>query len=129
MASILLSGLTKFYGKRRGVEDVTLEVGDQEFLTVFGPAGAGKTTTLNLIAGIVTPDRGSVRIGDRTVDPLEPAERDVAMGFEMYALYAQFRVYENRAFPLKSPKHLLPAAEVEQRVRHFATIRKNGHPL
>ncbi len=129
MASILLSGLTKFYGKRRGVEDVTLEVGDQEFLTVFGPAGAGKTTTLNLIAGIVTPDRGSVRFGDRTVDALEPADRNVAMVFESYALYPQFTVYENMAFPLKSPKHRLPAAEVEQRVRHFATMLKIDHLL
>jgi len=104
MASVLLSGLTKFYGKRRGVEDVTLEVGDQEFLTVFGPAGAGKTTTLNLIAGIVTPDRGSVRIGDRTVDALEPADRNVAMVFESYALYPQFTVYAVSYTHLTLPK-------------------------
>ena len=129
MASIQLSGLTKFYGKRRGVEDVSLEVGDQEFLTVFGPAGAGKTTTLNLIAGIVTPNRGSVRIGDKTVDALEPADRNVAMVFESYALYPQFTVYQNMAFPLRSPKHRLPPAEVEQRVRHFATMLKIDHLL
>ena len=129
MASIQLSGLTKFYGKRRGVEEVSLEVGDQEFLTVFGPAGAGKTTTLNLIAGIVTPDRGSIRIGEKTVDALEPADRNVAMVFESYALYPQFTVYQNMAFPLRSPKHRLPAAEVEQRVRHFATMLKIDHLL
>src|SRR5215469_13447337 len=129
MASIQLSGLTKFYGKRRGVEDVSLEVGDQEFLTVFGPAGAGKTTTLNLIAGIVTPDRGSIRIGDKTVDALEPADRNVAMVFESYALYPQFTVYQNMAFPLRSPKHRLPAAEVERRVRHFAAMLKIDHLL
>ncbi len=129
MARIQLSGLTKFYGKRRGVEDVTLEVADQEFLTVFGPAGAGKTTTLNLIAGIVTPDRGSIRIGDRSVDGLEPADRNVAMVFESYTLYPQFTVYQNMAFPLRSPKHRLPATEVEQRVRHFATMLKIDHLL
>src|ERR1700751_4150493 len=129
MASIQLNGLTKFYGKRRGVEDVSLEVGDQEFLTVFGPAGAGKTTTLNLIAGIVTQDRGSIRIGEKTVDALEPADRNVAMVFESYALYPQFTVYQNMAFPLRSPKHRLPAAEVEQRVRHFATMLKIDHLL
>jgi multiple sugar transport system ATP-binding protein len=129
MASIQLSGLTKYYGKRRGVEDVSLEVGDQEFLTVFGPAGAGKTTTLNLIAGIVTPERGSIRIGEKTVDGLEPADRNVAMVFESYALYPQFTVYQNMAFPLRSPKHRLPAAEAEQRVRHFATMLKIDHLL
>jgi multiple sugar transport system ATP-binding protein len=129
MASIQLSGLTKFYGKRRGVEDVSLEVSDQEFLTVFGPAGAGKTTTLNLIAGIVTPDRGSIRIGEKTVDALEPADRNVAMVFESYALYPQFTVYQNMAFPLRSPKHRLPPAEVEKRVRYFATMLKIDHLL
>src|SRR6266481_3714057 len=129
MASVQLHGLTKWYGKRCGIEDVTLDIADQEFITVFGPAGAGKTTTLNLIAGIVAPNRGGIRIGGRTVDGLEPADRNVAMVFESYALYPQFTVYENMAFPLKSPKHRLPAAEVEQRVRHFATMLKIDHLL
>jgi multiple sugar transport system ATP-binding protein len=129
MASIQLTGLTKFYGKRRGVENVSLDIPDQEFLTVFGPAGAGKTTTLNLIAGIVTPNQGSVRIGNRVVDSLEPADRNVAMVFESYALYPQLTVYQNMAFPLKSPKHRLPSGEVEQRVRHFAGMLKIDHLL
>jgi multiple sugar transport system ATP-binding protein len=127
MASIQLSGLTKFYGKRRGVENVFLDIPDKEFLTVFGPAGAGKTTTLNLIAGIVTPNQGSVRIGDTVVDSLEPADRNVAMVFESYALYPQLTVYQNMAFPLKSPKHRLPPDEVERRVRHFAGMLKIDH--
>jgi multiple sugar transport system ATP-binding protein len=129
MARIQLTGLTKFYGKRLGVENVSLDVSDQEFLTIFGPAGAGKTTTLNLIAGIVTPNQGSVRIGDRVVDSLEPADRNVAMVFESYALYPQLTVYQNMAFPLKSPKHRLPAPEVERRVRHFAEMLKIDHLL
>ena len=129
MASVKLTGLTKFYGKRRGVENVSLEVADQEFLTVFGPAGAGKTTTLNLIAGIVTPDRGSIQIGDKVVDALEPADRNVAMVFESYALYPQFTVHQNMAFPLRSPKHRLPPDEVEKRVRHFAKMLKIDHLL
>jgi multiple sugar transport system ATP-binding protein len=129
MASVQLTGLTKFYGKRRGVENVSLDIPDQEFLTVFGPAGAGKTTTLNLIAGIVTPNQGSIRIGSRLVDSLEPADRNVAMVFESYALYPQFTVYQNMAFPLKSPKHRLPSEEVERRVRHFAEMLKIDHLL
>jgi len=129
MASIQITGLTKFYGKRRGVENVSLDIPDQEFLTVFGPAGAGKTTTLNLIAGIVTPNQGSVRIGNRVVDSLEPADRNVAMVFESYALYPQLTVYQNMAFPLKSPKHRLRTEEIERRVRHFARMLKIDHLL
>src|ERR1700736_2364747 len=129
MASVQLTGLTKFYGKRRGVENVSLDIPDQEFLTVFGPAGAGKTTTLNLIAGIVTPNQGSVQIGNRVVDSLEPADRNVAMVFESYALYPQLTVYQNMAFPLKSPKHRLRTEEIERRVRHFARMLKIDHLL
>src|SRR4030088_150661 len=129
MASIQITGLTKFYGKRRGVENVSLDIPDQEFLTVFGPAGAGKTTTLNLIAGIVTPNQGSVRIGNRVVDSLEPADRNVAMVFESYALYPQLTVYQNMAFPLKSPKHRLRKEEIERRVRHFGRMLKIDHLL
>src|SRR5260221_12524691 len=102
MASILLSGLTKFYGKRRGVEDVTLEVGDQEFLTVFGPAGSGKTTTLNLFAGIVTPDRGSVRIAVRSVDALEPADRDGSRVFACYGVCPKFTFMDKMALLSKN---------------------------
>src|ERR1700737_1290675 len=129
MASVQLTGLTKFYGKRRGVENVSLDIPDQEFLTVFRPAGAGKTTTPKLIAGIVTPNQGAVQIGNRVVDSLEPADRNVAMVFESYALYPQLTVYQNMAFPLKSPKHRLRTEEIERRVRHFARMLKIDHLL
>src|ERR1700733_5671270 len=129
MASVQLQGLTKWYGKRRGIEDVTLDIADQEFITIFGPAGAGKTTTLNLIAGIVAPNRGGVRIGGRDVDGLEPADRNVAMVFESYALYPQMTVYENMAFPLRSPKHRTTASELEERVRRYAKMMKIDHLL
>jgi multiple sugar transport system ATP-binding protein len=129
MASVQLSGLTKWYGKRRGIEDVTLDIADKEFMTIFGPAGAGKTTTLNLIAGIVAPNGGGVRIGARDVDGLEPADRNVAMVFESYALYPQMTVYENMAFPLRSPKHRTPPNEVEERVRRCAKVMKIDHLL
>jgi multiple sugar transport system ATP-binding protein len=129
MASVQLHGLTKWYGKRRGIEDVTLDIADQEFMTIFGPAGAGKTTTLNLVAGIVAPNRGGVRIGGRDVDGLEPADRNVAMVFESYALYPQMTVFENMAFPLRSPKHSIPAGEVEGRVKQYAKMMKIDHLL
>jgi multiple sugar transport system ATP-binding protein len=129
MASVQLHGLTKWYGKRRAIEDVTLDIADQEFITIFGPAGAGKTTTLNLIAGIVAPNRGGVRIGGRDVDGLEPADRNVAMVFESYALYPQMTVYENMAFPLRSPKHRTSPTELDQTVRRYAKVMKIDHLL
>jgi len=124
MASVELSGLTKWYGKRRGVEDLSLNIADKEFVAMFGPAGAGKTTTLNLIAGIVTPNRGTVKIAGRDIDGLEPAERNVAMVFESYALYPQLSVFDNMAFPLRSPKFKLPEDQVKQRVTQYAKVMK-----
>ena len=129
MATVELQGLTKYYNKRRAVEDLSLDIKDKEFLAVFGPAGAGKTTTLNLIAGIVTPNSGSVRIGGRDIDGLEPADRNVAMVFESYALYPQLNVFDNMAFPLRSPKFRLPEDKVKERVTHHAKVLKIDHLL
>ena len=127
MANVEILGLSKKYGKRVGVDDVSLKIADKEFVAVFGPAGAGKTTTLNLIAGIVTPDKGNVRIADRDIGGLEPAERNVAMVFESYALYPQLTVFENMAFPLRSPKYGLPEDQVRERVIHYAKVMKIDH--
>ena len=127
MATVEIQGLSKKYGKRVGVDNVSLQITDKEFVAVFGPAGAGKTTTLNLIAGIVTPDRGNVRIGSRDVGGLEPAERNVAMVFESYALYPQLTVFENMAFPLRSPKYGLPEDQVKERVTQYAKVLKIDH--
>ena len=127
MASVELQGLTKFYNKRRAVENLSIDIHDKEFLAVFGPAGAGKTTTLNLIAGIVTPNSGTVKIGGRDIGGLEPADRNVAMVFESYALYPQFNVYDNMAFPLRSPKFKLPEDKIKERVTHHAKVMKIDH--
>jgi multiple sugar transport system ATP-binding protein len=129
MASVELQGLTKYYNKRRAVENLNLDIKDKEFLAVFGPAGAGKTTTLNLIAGIVTPNSGTVKIGGRDIGGLEPADRNVAMVFESYALYPQLNVYDNMAFPLRSPKFRLPEDQVKERVTHHAKVMKIDHLL
>ncbi|MBV9488219.1 MAG: ABC transporter ATP-binding protein, partial [Verrucomicrobia bacterium] len=102
---------------------------DREFVAMFGPAGAGKTTTLNLIAGIVTPNRGSVRIAGRDIGGLEPGERNVAMVFESYALYPQLNVFDNMAFPLRSPKFKLPEEAVKARVTQYAKVMKIDHLL
>jgi multiple sugar transport system ATP-binding protein len=129
MASVELQGVTKFYHKRRAVENLSLEVQDKELLAVFGPVGAGKTTTLNLIAGIVAPDRGTVKIGGRDVGGLEPSERNVAMVFERYSLYPQLNVYDNMAFPLRSPKFKLPEDKIKECVTHHAKAMGIDHLL
>ena len=129
MASVELQGLTKFYNKRRGVENLSLDIHDKEFMAVFGPAGAGKTTTLNLVAGIVTPNSGTVKLGGRDIGGLEPADRNVAMVFESYALYPQFNVYDNMAFPLRSPKFKMSEDKIKERVTHHAKVMRIDHLL
>ncbi len=129
MATVELQGLTKFYNERRAVENLNLGIHDKEFLAIFGPAGAGKTTTLNLIAGIVTPNSGTVRIGGRDIGGLEPADRNVAMVFESYALYPQLNVYDNIAFPLRSPKFKLPEDKIKERVTQHAKVMRIDHLL
>jgi multiple sugar transport system ATP-binding protein len=129
MASVELQGLTKFYSKRRAVENLSIDIHDKEFLAVFGPAGAGKTTTLNLVAGIVTPNSGTVKLGGRDIGGLEPADRNVAMVFESYALYPQFSVYDNMAFPLRSPKFKMPEDKIKERVTHHAKVMRIDHLL
>lgn len=116
MAKLVLENLTKDFGKVRAVNDVSLEVEDGEFIVVLGPSGAGKTTTLKLIAGVETPTSGKIYIGDKLINAVEPHKRNVAMAFESYALYPHKTVAENLAFPLKAPGRDFSKTEIEQRV-------------
>jgi ABC-type sugar transport system ATPase subunit len=106
------------------VDRVTLACQDGEFFVLLGRSGAGKTTTLKLIAGLVEPTGGRVFIGGRDVTALEPGERDVAMAFETYALYPHLNVYENLAFPLRSPRAAgrYTAKALDARVRAIARM-------
>ena len=85
---------------------------------LLGPSGCGKTTLLRLLAGLETLDSGEIWIGDRRVDQLEPARRDVAMVFQNYALYPHLSVFDNIAFPLRTRR--VDAAEIDRRVREAA---------
>ncbi|MBK8047566.1 MAG: ABC transporter ATP-binding protein [Anaerolineales bacterium] len=120
MAKLKLEGLTKNFGDLCAVNNMTLEVADGEFVVMLGPSGAGKTTTLKMIAGVENPTSGKVYIGDRLVNTVEPHKRNVAMAFESYALYPHKTVRENLAYPLKSPANRLPDAEIERRVTSVA---------
>jgi multiple sugar transport system ATP-binding protein len=102
MATLQLTGLTTRYGKVTALEDLNLDIGDGEFFVVLGPSGAGKTTTLKTVAGLVDNASGEVAIGGRSMQGVEPYHRRVAMAFESYALYPQKTVSENLASPLRS---------------------------
>jgi multiple sugar transport system ATP-binding protein len=100
MAGVSLRAIGKSFGATEVLRDVSLDIGEREFLTLLGPSGCGKSTLLRVIAGLERQDLGSVMIGGRAVDGLRPAERDVAMVFQSYALYPHMSAGENIAVPL-----------------------------
>ncbi len=120
MAGLRVEGLTKSFNGNRVIDDVSFEVEEGEFCVLLGPSGCGKTTVLRLIAGLETPDRGRIYIGDKEVTHLSPRERDVAMVFQSYALYPHMTVYENMAFPLRMRK--VQREEMEKRVLEAARL-------
>jgi multiple sugar transport system ATP-binding protein len=121
MAAITLEKLTKEYaGGVRALTGLDLEVADGELLVLVGPSGCGKTTTLRLIAGLDSPTRGRVWIGERDVTGLPPQERDVAMVFQNYALYPHLTVAQNLGFALTNKK--VPKAERDAKIRSVAEV-------
>jgi ABC-type sugar transport system ATPase subunit len=120
IASVTLRGLTKAFDgtTQAALRDLSLEVRDGEFLVLLGPSGCGKTTALRCIAGLEDPTEGDVLIGERVVTHLPPADRDVAMVFQNYALYPHLTVFENIAFALELRG--VPQAEIAQRVADTA---------
>ena len=94
MADVSLRGVSKALGDTQAVDDLTLPIKDGEFVVLLGPTGAGKTTTLRLVAGLERPESGSIVIGGRDVTKLEPASRDVAFVFQQYSLYPHLTVAE-----------------------------------
>ena len=110
--------VTKRFGSHVAADAVDLDVHAGECLVLLGPSGCGKTTLLRLVAGLEALDAGAIWIGDARVDALEPAERDVAMVFQNYALYPHLSVFDNIAFPLRTRR--VAAAEIDRRVREAA---------
>jgi multiple sugar transport system ATP-binding protein len=130
MSTLDVHGLTKSYGKTRGIEDVNLEIGDGEFFVVLGPSGAGKTTTLKSVAGLVDVDEGEVSIGGVSMTGVEPYHRNVAMAFESYALYPQKTVSQNLASPLRSGRTgRYSEADQERRIELVTTTLGINHLL
>ncbi|OKH67074.1 ABC transporter [Mycobacterium sp. SWH-M5] len=102
MASVSITDVHKSFGKTKAVDGLSVDIADGEFFVILGPSGAGKTTTLKSVAGLVDVDAGAIHIGGTDVTRVEPYHRNVAMAFESYALYPQKTVAENLASPLKS---------------------------
>ncbi|GMA14207.1 ABC transporter ATP-binding protein (plasmid) [Deinococcus metallilatus] len=101
MAPLTLRGIEKRFGNTVAVQDLNLQVGDGEFFALLGPSGCGKTTTMRMIAGLEAPSAGRIQIGERDVTGLPPAERNVGMVFQDYALYPHMSVQDNIGYPLK----------------------------
>jgi ABC-type sugar transport system ATPase subunit len=118
MADIELKDLRKSFGKVQVIHEISAGIVDGEFVVLVGPSGCGKSTILRLIAGLERVTGGFVRIGGKTVNDLEPRDRDVAMVFQNYALYPHMSVYGNMAYGLRVRK--TPKAEIDQRVRSAA---------
>src|SRR5918993_4064647 len=118
MASISFRDVVKRYGigakTNPVIHGVNAEVADGEFVVIVGPSGCGKSTLLRMVAGLEEISGGEIAIAGRVVNRLEPAERDIAMVFQNYALYPHMTVFDNMAYGLKIKK--MPIAEIKQRV-------------
>ncbi|MGE0314644.1 MAG: ABC transporter ATP-binding protein [Lautropia sp.] len=124
MASIRMKGLVKRYGDLTVVPSLDLEIDDREFVVFVGPSGCGKSTLLRVIAGLEPIDEGELFIGDTRVNDVPPAQRDIAMVFQDYALYPHMSVYDNMAFGLEMRG--TPKDEIRRRVERAASLLKIG---
>ncbi|HEY5795694.1 MAG TPA: ABC transporter ATP-binding protein [Bosea sp. (in: a-proteobacteria)] len=122
MAEIALTQVSKRFGAVKAVDDLSLTIADGEFVVLLGPTGAGKTTTLRLAAGLEDPDDGRVFIGGVDVTDLPPAARDVTFVFQQYSLYPHLSVFDNLAFPLRSPTRRTPEDEIRRAVGEVARL-------
>ncbi|MDE2147871.1 MAG: sn-glycerol-3-phosphate import ATP-binding protein UgpC [Burkholderiales bacterium] len=128
MGAITLRNVAKTYGHGARavavIHGVSAEIADGEFIVIVGPSGCGKSTLLRMVAGLEEISGGEIAIGGRVVNDIEPAERDIAMVFQNYALYPHMSVYDNMAYGLKIAR--LPRAEIEARVQKAAGILELG---
>jgi multiple sugar transport system ATP-binding protein len=127
MGSIQLRNIVKRYGAFVGVQHMSLEIDDQEFLVLLGPSGCGKTTTMRMIAGLEHPSEGEVVIGGEVMNDVDARDRDVAMVFQGYALYPNMTIYENIRFPLRMRG--VKSADQDRMIRRAAEMVELGDYL
>ena len=130
MAKVELKNLSKIYDKKiLALENINLTIEDGQFFVLLGPSGAGKTTTLRCIAGLEKIDSGNVLFDNETVTEDQPASRDVSFVFQQFSLYPHYTVYENLAFPLRSPMRRLSEDEIKTKIDYIADMLKISNKL
>src|SRR5262249_36820890 len=100
-AKLRLRHLTKSFGAAKAVDQISLDVSAGAFVSLLGPSGSGKTTTLNLIAGFLTPDAGDILLDERSIADVPPHKRNIGMVFQSYSLFPHMTVADNVGFPLR----------------------------
>lgn len=120
MAEVSLKNVYKTFGKTEVIHGISCDIKDGEFIVILGPSGCGKSTLLRMVAGLEVITKGEISIDGEVVNDLEPADRNIAMVFQNYALYPHMTVFKNMAYGLKIRK--MPAAEIKKRVQDAAKI-------
>lgn len=129
MAQIRLENISKKFGRQTALADLNLDIADGEFFVLLGPTGAGKTTTLRLIAGLDAPNAGTISINGENVNEHSAAERDVALVFQYYSLYPHYTVRENLEFPLRSKVRRQTEQDISRSVARVAKTLRIEHLL
>lgn len=129
MTDVTLQNITKRFQAVTALNDVSFSIKDGEFFVLLGHTGAGKTTTLRIVAGLEYQDGGRVLFDNQVIDALTPADRDIAFVFQQYSLYPTMSVYDNLAFPLRAPLRRTPEAEIKKRVEQAAEKLRISHLL
>jgi multiple sugar transport system ATP-binding protein len=129
VTNVVLQHITKRFKTVTALKDVSFSINDGEFFVLLGPTGAGKTTTLRVIAGLTRQDEGNVLFDEEPINDLTPADRDVAFVFQQYSLYPTMTVFDNLAFPLRSPMRKTPEPEIRTRVEETAEKLRISHLL
>jgi sn-glycerol 3-phosphate transport system ATP-binding protein len=127
MAEVNIDGVTKDFGEVKVIHGVDCRIADGEFIVILGPSGCGKSTLLRIVAGLETASGGRIEIGGKTVNDVEPKDRNIAMVFQNYALYPHMSVYDNMAYGLRVRG--MPRSEIDVRVRKAAGILNLGELL
>ena len=129
MASVHLENINISFGSIKALSNLNLEIKDGEFFVLLGPTGAGKTTTLRIISGLDKPDSGKIYFDNEEMNEIQPAFRDTSYVFQQYSLYPHYSVYDNLAFPLRSPLRKSDKKTIDDRVLQIARLLKIENKL
>jgi len=123
MSKIIFENVTKKFRENIAINNLSFTCNESEFFVILGPSGAGKTTIMNLIAGLEEASKGSIYLDDKIINNVEPRYRNIAYAFENYSLYPHLNVYENICFPLKSPirKERLSKEQIDAKIDEAKT--------